>query len=374
MSYELNITQPLIHQFLEMIGIQISSGQLNKILTEKHDGFHKEKEDILETALKHSDYIVTDDTGARHAGKNGYCTHIGNEFFAYFKSSYRKNRINFLKILQGSHKDYILNQDAREYLEQNDISENVLTRLETVFQKGKTFTDEQEWEDFLKMVGIRNANHIKSVTEAALTASILAHGFNEELVILSDEAGQFDVFLHALCWIHAERKIKNIVPINDYQQGIVDKLLDKLWKFYRDLQLYQKNPNNGKKQELERRFDDFCSTTTEFDVINKALMHLYGMKNGQLLVLNRPEIPLNNNISENDIRSIAQKRKVHGGTRGKNGLQSRDTFMSLMKTCRKLGISFYDYLQDRVSKENNISPLSSIIQLKIISQQVDSSP
>jgi hypothetical protein len=270
-----------------------------------------------------------------------------------------------LKILQGSHKDYILNQDAREYLKQNDISENILTRLETVFQKGKTFTDEQEWEEFLKMVGIRNANHIKAVTEAALTASILAHGFNEKLVILSDEAGQFDVFLHALCWIHAERKIKNIVPINDYQKGIIDKLLDKLWKFYRDLQLYQKNPDGKRKQELENQFDTFCAIHTEFDVINNALMHLYGMKKGLLLVLDRPEIPLNNNISENDIRSIAQKRKVHGGTRGDNGLKSRDTFMSLMKTCRKLEISFYEYLYDRLSQNYDILPLYNIIQLHL---------
>ena len=89
------------------------------------------------------------------------------------------------------------------------------------------------------------------------------------------------------------------------------------------------------------------------------------IKKGLLLVLERPEIPLHNNISENDIRFLAQKRKVHGGTRGGNGQKSRDTFLSLMKTCRKLGISFYDYLYDRISNKNEILPLHSIMQIRM---------
>ena len=63
------------------------------------------------------------------------------------------------------------------------------------------------------MAGIRNRDNIKIVTEAALVASILFHGFNQNLVILSDEAGQFNVFLHALCWIHAESWAFNFIII-----------------------------------------------------------------------------------------------------------------------------------------------------------------
>ena len=301
----------------------------------------------------------------RHAGKNGFCTHIGNEFFAYFKSSRRKNRINFLEILRGENLDYILNNDAHIYMIQNNFPKSTLKKLYKVLESGKTFSNKQDWEEFLKMAGIRNRDNVKIATEAALVASILFHGFNQDLVILSDEAGQFNVFLHALCWIHAERKIKGIVPINDYQKEVIDNLLDILWKFYRDLQKYQKNPKNAAKQQLKNRFNIFCATKTEFEVINKALKHLYEIKKGLLLVLERPEIPLNNNTSENDIRIFAQKRKVHGGTRGENGKKSRDTFISLMKTCRKLGISFYNYLYDRISNKNNILPLHSIMQIKM---------
>ena len=47
--------------------------------------------------------------GARHKGKNGYVTHIGNEFFAWFKSKKSKSRINFLELLLANHGDYWIN-------------------------------------------------------------------------------------------------------------------------------------------------------------------------------------------------------------------------------------------------------------------------
>jgi hypothetical protein len=42
-------------------------------------------------------------------------------------------------------------------------------------------------------------------TEGALWGSIHAHGFLQDAVVLSDDAGQFDIGQHALCWVHAER-------------------------------------------------------------------------------------------------------------------------------------------------------------------------
>jgi hypothetical protein len=58
-----------------------------------------------------------DDTGARHQGHNGYCTHIGNEWFAWFASTESKSRINFLDLLRGGGTDYIINGEALEYME-----------------------------------------------------------------------------------------------------------------------------------------------------------------------------------------------------------------------------------------------------------------
>lgn len=366
LNYSLNVTQPLLHEFLDLMGVKISSGTVNDILTEDKEDFHHEKEEILKTGLHLSDFVVVDDTGARHSGKNGYCTHIGNDVFAYYKSSQRKNRINFLEILRGTHTDYVINMGSLAYMKENEFPESLLERLENVSKKGRILGDKDKWNDFLKMMGIRKENHIKTATEAALVASILSHDFNEKLVIVSDEAGQFDVFLHALCWIHAERKIKNIIPVNDYQKTVLDSLLEKLWKIYRDIQLYQKRPDPEQKETLKCQFDELCSSRTNFDVINDALSLLYKNKGALLLALEYHAIPLNNNISENDIRAMVQKRKVHGGTRGANGRLARDTFMSLKKTSQKLEISFYEYLYDRVANINNIPMLNHIIKNKLV--------
>src|SRR6266542_2135515 len=76
-----HVTQPLILEMLRDIGVDISAGQVNRIITEGHDLFHWEKDEILRAGLEVSGHINVDDTGARHRGKTGYCTHIGNEFF-----------------------------------------------------------------------------------------------------------------------------------------------------------------------------------------------------------------------------------------------------------------------------------------------------
>ena len=87
-----------------------------------------------------------------------------------------------------------------------------------------------------------------------------------------------------------------------------------------------------------------------------------------MLVLEIPEIPLHNNTSERDIREYVKRRKISGSTRSDAGKKARDTFASLKKTCRKLGISFWDYLNDRISITNHIQPLAEVMTQKFINQ------
>ena len=82
------------------------------------------------------------------------------------------------------------------------------------------------------------------------------------------------------------------------------------------------------------------------------------------MVLEKPDVPLHNNVSENTIRSMVQKRKIHGGTRSDSGRKCRDTFVSLKKTCIKLGIPFYQYLYDRLIERKEILPLYEIMLQK----------
>ena len=110
-----HVTQGLLLEQLRQLGIDISAGQLNRILTEDKDVFHQEKAELLPAGLQVSAYVQADDTAAPHDGHNGYCTHLGNEWFAFFQSSDGKSRQDFLEMLRGSAGSYVaaLSQMAR---------------------------------------------------------------------------------------------------------------------------------------------------------------------------------------------------------------------------------------------------------------------
>ena len=110
-----HVTQPLLFKQLQDLGVDISSGRLSQFITDGLDLFHDEKDQLLQTGLSVSRYVHADDTGARHDGKNGYCTHIGNELFAWFSSTESKSRINFLSCLQSNAACYELNVGALAY-------------------------------------------------------------------------------------------------------------------------------------------------------------------------------------------------------------------------------------------------------------------
>ncbi len=353
------VTQPLLLQQLREWEIEISSGQLNRIVTEDKDRFHAEKTDLLSAGLKYGAYLHVDDTGARHGGKNGYCTHLGNERFAYFESTSSKSRINFLELLRGPKTDYLINPPALAYLQAQRLA---MDRIEALRQGAKYFADHTAWTSHLQRLGITQARHVRIATEGALVGSLIHHGFPRELVIVSDDAGQFDVFNHALCWIHAERVFQRILPLNEQHAKALEWVRSQLWDLYADLKRYKRSPTQAAKQELAARFDEICRTKTCFQTLNQALKRLANNKAELLLVLDRPDIPLHNNLSERDIREYVIKRKISGSTRSDEGRRCRDTFTSLKKTCKKQGIAFWEYLLDRVTQKNAIPYLPDLVR------------
>jgi hypothetical protein len=352
----------ILEQLLEL-GIDISSGQVNRIITEGHDGFHAEKDEILRVSLENSSYVNVDDTSARHKGKNGYCTHIGNELFTWFQSTGSKSRVNFLELLRAGRTDYWLNRDAKEYMTENLLPK---VKLDLLFQSEQIqFANVEQWEVALKKSGITGERHVRIATEGALLGSILAHGINPSLVIVSDDAGQFNILLHGLCWVHAERLIHKLVGYNEKQRNALEEMRGHIWDLYKDLKDYRETPTSEKKIAIELRFEEIFTTKTCFESLNQALKRLHANKAELLLVLERPEIPIHNNTAERDIREYVKKRKISGSTRSDQGRQCRDTFASLKKTCRKLGVSFWRFIQDRLSGNGEIPPLPEIIRLRI---------
>ncbi len=360
-NYHNHVTQPLLLEELREFGIKISGGQLNRILIKNKDHFHQEKTNILASALTNSDYINVDDTGTRHKGKNGYVTHIGNEFFAWFESTSSKSRINFLELLRAGHNDYQLNGQALDYMADSGLALKSLAVLGAF--KGQGYDNKQVWETFLDQQQISAARHRQIATEGALLGSVFSHGISPNLAVISDDAGQFNILSHGLCWIHAERAIKKIISFSDQQKQIIEDILDQIWQLYQDLKEYKNNPDPIKKIEL--RFDLIFNTKKGYRILDQALKRLYRNKSELLLVLERPEIPLHNNTSERDIRDFVKKRKISAGTRSDDGRKARDTFLSLKKTSCKLGLSFWTFLKDRVYQSNQIPSLGELVVQKI---------
>lgn len=361
--YACRVTEPLLLDKLHQNGILISAGQLNNILIHGKELFHQEKGELLHAGVKACHQVKTDDTSARHKGKNQYTNVIGNEWFSVFTTTDSKSRANFFRLLQNGKHEYLINEDTIAYL----IGFDTLNHLSgyIALSKGSKFTTQEAWQGFLIARNITREVEVRIVTEAALFASAIENGIPRDLGVHGDDAGQFDAFIRSLCWIHEERHYRKIIPVNEQAREDLDQVRNKIWAIYQDLKLYQQAPGASVKQAIEKQFDDlFLNLETSSPTLNKRLRMSHGKKLELLRVLERPDTPLNNNSSETDARSAVTKRKVSGGTRSDEGKDARDTFLSLKQTCRKIGINFIAFLKDRVSGLFEIPKLAEVIRQK----------
>jgi hypothetical protein len=348
------------------MGVAISQRQLQRLLTAKHDGFITEARDVLRAGLETSSWISVDDTGARHAAKNGFCTQIGDDRFTWFGTRASKSRVNFLDLLRAGHTDYVLNEAAYGYMRSQGLAATTIAHLQA--QSATRFADHAGWLAHLDRLGLTalrvTPDPTRLATEGALWGSIHAHRFLCEAVILSDDAGQFNIGRHALCWVHAERLVHKLDAFNDHQRAAQQQVRGLIWDFYASLKAYQGKPSPRQCLALRARFDRIFRRRTGFVMLDRLLARLHANKAELLMVLERPEIPLHTNGSENDIRCYVTRRKVSAGTRSDAGRDCRDAFLSLAKTCSKLGIAVWDYLGSRlgVAGSTFIQPLDHYVR------------
>ncbi len=348
------VTVPRLVTLLGAIGIAVSKRQVVRLLIGRQDRFLGEARDVLRAGLATAAWVTVDGTGARHMAKNGFCTQIGNEHFAWFGTTGSKSRLNFLELLRAGHGDYVINAEALAYMRSRALAGPVIRQLEHDDQR---FADRAAWQAHLERLGITALevlpDPVQIATEGALWGSIKAHGLLSDTVIISDDAGQFNVGQHGLCWVHAERLVHKLDTFTDQHRAAQQHLRGLIWWFYHDLKAYRRDPTSRRKAALRTRFDRIFKRRTGFATLDRLLARLYANKAELLMVLDRPEIPLHTNGSENDIRCQVTKRKISGGTRSDKGRDCRDTFLGLAKTCAKLGITFWDYLGARLAIAGN---------------------
>jgi Transposase IS66 family len=350
---------------LRSLGIVISKRQVVRLLIEGQDGFLTEARGVLRAGLSSAPWITVDDTGARHKAGNGFCTQMGNAQFAWFGTTGSKSRLNFLELLRAGFNDYVINAEALAYMRERALAAHVIARLAA--HPDKCLCDRKAWSAHLDALGITalkvNPDPVLIATEGALWGSVKAHGLLADTVIVSDDAGQFKIGSHGLCWVHAERLVHKLDTFTAQNRAAQATVRELIWQFYADLKAYRCTPTPQNKAALQARFDHIFTLNTGFVTLDRLLARLHANKSELLMVLERPEIPLHTNGSENDIRCHVTRRKLSGATRSDRGRDCRDAFLGLAKTCAKLKIAFWDYLGDRLAVPGGkaIPPLPAII-------------
>jgi hypothetical protein len=365
------VTEPLLLAQLRSRGILISAGQLNNILIQNNASYEQEVNELLAAGVEADHQIQVDDTGGRHDGNNQYTTIIGNQWFSVFTTTDSKSRINFLKLLQGNRDCYLVNEDTIAYLIQCKTSSYLPSYI--ALYQGTKYTTLVAWEQFMKEINVFQVNEMRFLTEAALFASLFEHGVPRDLLIHSDDAGQFDVvlFVNTLCWIHEERHYRKLIMTTDRAREDLERVKKQIWTFYQTLKAYKTNPDKQIVACIEKQFDDIFQQKTSSPTLDHQLKKTYEKKKDLLGVLTRPNSPLHNNRSETDARAAKIKLKISGGTRSDAGRASRDTFLSLKQTCLKLSINFITFLQDRVRGLYRIPKLAEIIRKRSLSSVLD---
>ena len=344
-------TVPRLVALLRGLGILISKRQVMRLLIDGQDGFLAEARDVLRAGLSSAAWITVDDTGARHKAANGFCTQVGNAHFTWFGTTASKSRLNFLEVLRAGHQDYVINDAALDYMRGRALASHVIARL--IEHPDRHFADRAAWQAHLERLGIAalrvNPDPVMIATEAALWGSIKAHGFLPDTVIVSDDAGQFNVDRHGLCWVHTERLVHKLDTFTDDNRAAQAGVRELIWNLYRDLKAFRNAPSRQRRASLRARFDRIFRRKTGFVMLDRLLARLHANKPELLMVLDQPDIPLHTNGSENDIRSHVTRRKLSGGTRSDVGRNCRDAFLGILKTCAKLQIPFWDYLGARLT-------------------------
>lgn len=234
--YQGQVTVERLVMQLQAIGTSISKRHIMRLLIDQQDDFLTETREVLRAGLQTADWVTVDDTGARHRGANAVCTQIGNDRFAWFGTTGSKSRLNFLDLLRAGHTDYVINDTALEYMREHALAGPIIQKL--AMHEQRQFANDKAWADHLERLGIANlqvtpepanrfAGHrfdsrpdpVRVATESALWGAVNTHGSLCEAVVVSDDAVQFNIGQHALCWIHAERLVHKLETFTDPQRA-----------------------------------------------------------------------------------------------------------------------------------------------------------
>lgn len=357
-------SEPKIREFLVNMGVQISKGEVSDLLIQKQGDFHAESEAVYEAGLRSSPWQQSDHTETRVNGQRQHCQVVCNPAYSSYHTHPKVDRLTALDVLrQGRKRIFLLNEEAFGYLENVALSK----AAQAVLPKWQS---EKVWEEsaFMKRLdhALPNLN-IQQRTAILGAAAVAAYHAEKGVPIVDtlvcDDASVFHWLTRAmmLCWVHDGRAYKKLEPVIALHRQQLEDFLKTYWDYYQQMLAYREKPTAEECKRLENQFDTLFATKTGYDDLDQRIAKTCAKKTSLLQVLQHPELPLHNNASELAVRQRVRKRDVSFGPRTQLGLQAWDTFMTLADTARKLGLSFYVYIRDRVSATNQIPPMDILV-------------
>ncbi len=358
-------SEPKILEFLTNAGIQISEGEVSDLLIKEQEDFHVEKDAVCEAGLRSSPWQHTDDTQTRVNGQNQHCHVVCNPVYTAYHTKPNKDRLSVLDVLRnGRARSFRLNQEALGYLENVQLSK--ATRQ--ILQAGcsETELDEPAFHQHLeRLLPNLGEPQRKVITDAAAIAAYHAEtAWPVIQALVCDDAPQFNWLTEAmmLCWVHEGRPYKKLMPVVPLHREALNHFLKRFWDYYDQLLEYKQQPRPKDRARLAAAFDTLFATHTGYDDLDQRIAKTRAKKASLLLVLEHPELPLHNNPAELGARQRVRKRDVSFGPRTQEGRKAWDTFMTLAETAKKLGVSFYAYLRDRIAGTHAIPPLAELVE------------
>ena len=364
LSFGCLVSEAKIRELLTNVGVQIAAGTISNRLIKDQTAFHAEADAVYQAGLQSSPWQQIDDTGTRVNGQNQHCQIVCNPLYTHYHTTATKDRLSVLDVLRGGQpRIFRLNAEALGYLDQVKLSQVTRQRVRAL-----------PWDQDLDEPTLNRllATHLPALGDQArkwiadAMAVAAYHAQMDEPVVrllVCDDAPQWAWLTEAIggCWVHEGRHYKKLTPVIVAHRVALNDFLNDFWSFYADLLAYQALPTVAERVRLTAAFDTLFATTTDYWALNDRIAKTRARKTVLLAVLEHPEIPLHNNAAELGARQRVRKRDVSFGPRTVEGAQAWDTFMSLADTTRKLGVSFYHYMHDRIRGDGAIPPLADLI-------------
>ena len=112
------------------------------------------------------------------------------------------------------------------------------------------------------------------------------------------------------------------------------------------------------------------TTLTQYEALDKRIAITAAKQTELLKVLEYPNCPLPNNVSELGARVSVRRRDVSLHSFSKRGAHSMDIFTTLVQTSKKLLTSAYEYFRLHLRHDPNAPDLA----IKILAATKDPSP